>query len=596
MAFGDIELDNTEGNLDDWLADIWTNREVRMYVGDNRWERADFRLVFDGVTSDLGSRSRDLLNLTVRDKLQRLNTAVSDTKLGGSGPNADRLLPVCLGEAHNVAPLLIDQALLKYQVHNGPIERIIEVRDNGIVVAHTADLEAGTFTLSASPAGLITASVQGAKTEDGVYVNTAAQLVQMLATGYGTDLFSAADLDADNLVDFDAANPQPVGVYLSERENVLAVCQQIAASVGAQVVMSPAGTLRLIKLDVPVSGTEVTTASMAERSLRVSQRVPVVASVKLGYCKNWTVQNSLQTGIPAEHRDLFAQEWLTATAADADIAMAYKLAQEPQQQNTMLLVKEDAEAETARRLALWGDPRTVFSYEGMPELLLEELGAFQTVTHDRFGLSEGVDVQIVGVERDWLAARAGFSVISGGRVAGSTSSVGGGGGGGGGEEATIELINPSFELGTYGWTGTLSVIGDTSFGEPPQHGSAQGWAGSNSYSGFWQDISLPPEWYADIDAATATLSNVSAYHLTYASQSDTGRLFVAFIDGVGATIGSAFSGFASDDTWTLHTVDPTAIPATTRVIRIGTENIRIDGTHNDNYWDNFSQPVVDLGA
>jgi hypothetical protein len=422
MAFGDIELDNSDGNLDDWLADVWANRQVRMYVGDMRWDRADFRLVFDGVTADIGSRSRDLLNLTVRDKLQRLNTAVTETKLGGTSVNSDRLLPVCLGEAHNVTPLLIDQALLKYQVHNGPIERIIEVRDNGVVVAYTADLTAGTFTLSASPAGLITCSVQGAKLSD-VYVNTAAKLVELLATEYGTDPFVPGDLDADNLSEFDAANPQPLGVYLAERENVLTLCQQIAASVGAQVVMSAAGTLRLIKQAAPVAGTEVTAANMAERTLRVADRIPVVAAAKVGYCRNWTVQTSLQTGIPAEHKDIFAQEWLTATATNSTVATDYKLTLEPQQQNTLMQVREDARTEAARRLALWREPRTVFSYDGMPELLLEELGGFQTITHDRYGLSDGTDVQVIGVERDWLSVRAAFSVIAGGALPGSGDDV-----------------------------------------------------------------------------------------------------------------------------------------------------------------------------
>jgi len=432
MAFGDIELDNTEGNLDAWLRDVWVNRRVRMYVGDMRWNRADFRLVFDGITEDLGSRARDVLNLTVRDKLQRLNTAVTETKLGGTSVNADRLLPVCLGEVHNVEPLLVDKASLKYQVHDGPIERIIEVRDNGIVLSYTANLSAGTFTLPASPVGVITCSVQGAKLS-GTYVNTVAKLVELLATGYGTDPFLAGDLDAANLAAFDSANPQPVGVYLAERENVLAVCQSLAASVGAQVVMSPAGKLQLLKLSVPVAGTTVTSANMAEKTLRPEQRIPVVAAVKLGFCKNWTVQTNLETGIPAEHKALYAQEWLSVTASNDTVADAYKLTQEPPRQDTLMQVREDARSETARRLALWREQRTVFAYEGMPELMLEALGGFQTVTHARFGLSAGVNVQVVGIERDWLAVRAGLSVISGGGLPGDMDSgddtiVGGEGG------------------------------------------------------------------------------------------------------------------------------------------------------------------------
>jgi hypothetical protein len=412
MAFGDIEMINADGALDSWLADVWTNRSIKMYVGDETWPRADFRLVFDGITADLASRDADVLNLAVRDKLQRLNTAVSETKLGGASANADRLLPLCFGEVHNIEPLLVDEALLKYQVHNGATERIIETRDNGVVVATTDTLAAGTYTLAASPIGVITNSVQGGKLA-GAYVKTVAKLVELLATGYGTDPFAAGDLDAANFAAFDAANQQPVGVYLVERENVLAVCQQLAASVGAQVVVSATGKLRLIKIALPATGTptEVNEGKMTGQ-LRIAERIPVRAAVKIGYCRNWTVQNLVENGVPAEHRDLYAQEWLTVTATNPSVAAAYKLTQEPAQINTLLQVKADADALAASELVLRSAQRTVFEYPGAPELMLEELGGYQTLTHDRYGLAGGVDGQIVGIERDWLNATVTFWVLT----------------------------------------------------------------------------------------------------------------------------------------------------------------------------------------
>jgi hypothetical protein len=231
LSAGDIELSNTGGALDAWLLDVWENRPVTIFMGDVRWPRADFRQLFAGTQAGLGCRDRATLNLGLRDKLQRLNTPVSDTRLGGSTDNKDRLIPLCFGECHNVEPLLIDPALLKYQVHGGAIERIIEVRDDGVPVNFTADLAAGTFTLTAQPAGVITCSVQGDKA-GGVYRSTVGALVQRLATGYGkaADRFVAGDLDAANLAAFEAANPQPVGLYLLERTNVLAACADLAAS------------------------------------------------------------------------------------------------------------------------------------------------------------------------------------------------------------------------------------------------------------------------------------------------------------------------------------------------------------------------------
>jgi hypothetical protein len=412
MSFGDIELANSDGALDGWLADVWANRILRMYVGDVTWPRADFRLVFDGVTADLDSSSRDTLNLKARDKLQRLNSVVSETKLGGSSPNADRLLPIILGEVHNVEPLLADKATLKYQVHNGAMEDVIEVRDNGVVVSATETLASGYFNLNASPAGVVTCSAQGAKLA-GTYVNTVAKLIELLATNYGKDPFSAGDLDAANLSAFNAANPQPVGRPLMDRENVLAICQELAASVGAQVVTSATGLLRVLRVDLAgTSPTAVSSLNMDEDSLQIAQRVPVQAAVKLGYCKNWTVQTNLQTGIPPEHADLYGQEWLTSTASDSGVATTYKLMAEPVQQDTLLLVKSDADAEAARRLALWKVQRTVYAYDGYPALMLQPLGGYQTITASRFGMSGGVSAQIVSVERDWLVSRVKFEVLA----------------------------------------------------------------------------------------------------------------------------------------------------------------------------------------
>lgn len=413
LAFGDVEISNIDGERDDWLtADyVWRNREIAVYVGDKTWARADFRLVFSGLIDDIGSASRERLNLKIRDKSQRLNTALTEAKLGGATANADHLLPVCLGEVHNIEPLLIDPALLKYQIHNGPIERDIEVRDLGVVVSKTDTLASGTFVLNQAPAGQITVSAQGDKPS--TYSNTVAKLVQRLATGYGVDPFISGDLDAANLSAFDSANPQPVGLYLAERANVLENCQLLAASVGAQAIVSALGKLRLLKIDLPPAGTptQVTASNMRAKTLQVAQRIPVKAAVKLAYCRNYTVQANLQTGVPAEHKDLFLQEWLTVTASDSAVAAAYRITESPTQEETCLLATADAQAEADRRLALWSVPRTIYRYQGFPELLLEELGGAQTITHDRFGMSAGVACQIVSLTKDWLAGTVSVEVL-----------------------------------------------------------------------------------------------------------------------------------------------------------------------------------------
>jgi hypothetical protein len=385
-----------------------------MWIGDPRWIRSDFQMIFNGVVATIGSKSRDLLNLTLRDKLQRLNTPVTDDKIGGSDGNSDNVLSLSFGEVHNVTPQLTNAVTLEYEVHDGAIERVIEVRDNGKPVGITATLGTGRFTLNRPSAGSITASIQGDKF-GGTYRNTIAALVERIVTGYGkdTDRFDSSDIDASNFSAFDTAHPQPIGVYADGRTNVLELCQQLAGSVDAQLVMSRQGLLRLIQLQIPGTGTPfaVGPSQMVERSLRITSRPYVKGAVMLGNNKNYTVQEGLLTSIPDAHKTLFAMEWLTATAADTTVQADYKLNSAPPQKDTLLCKRTDAQVEAQRQLDMWKVARTVFTFEGTADLLQLELGQAITITHPRFGLQNGKTGIVTSLAPVWLNGHVTVGVL-----------------------------------------------------------------------------------------------------------------------------------------------------------------------------------------
>jgi hypothetical protein len=282
-------------------------------------------------------------------------------------------------------------------------------------VAYVANLAAGTFTLSAQPAGVITCSVQGDKF-GGVYRNTPGALVRHLITSYGkaADRFTTADIDETNITAFNAAQAQYVGVYFPERTNVLEACAALASSVGAQMVMNALGKVGLLKLALPAPGTSssVDSSLMMEQSFSIADRPEIQGSIKVAYCKNWTVQTNLQTGIPEVHKNLFAQEWLTIAVDNAAVNTAHRLSAEAVQIETLLLTLANASAEASRRLALWSTQRTVYSYVGTPPLMLQQLGAPQSITYNRYGLSAGKSGQIVGIKRDWSAGRIELEVLT----------------------------------------------------------------------------------------------------------------------------------------------------------------------------------------
>ena len=60
------------------------NREISIAVGDVTWPRADFFTLFTGVVASLDSSNPGRLNITLRDKLERLNTPISEAVLAGA--------------------------------------------------------------------------------------------------------------------------------------------------------------------------------------------------------------------------------------------------------------------------------------------------------------------------------------------------------------------------------------------------------------------------------------------------------------------------------------------------------------------------------
>lgn len=610
LSFGDIEINNIDGTLDSWVDDYWVNQTVRIYLGDVTWARNDFRLMFSGITTGIDMRKRDRLNIKISDALQRLNVPVSEVKLGGSTSRSDELLPLCFGECHNITPVLTDSTINEYMVHNGEIEGILEVRDNGVPVSFTSTPATGKFRLSASPAGTVTCSVQGAKISSSVsyfatdlsdwtkvassatidpvgfgapmltansiglipsaatsshrfvspsgagptyaaatdvttsvylkagssrsavlriylasdtaqaiaatvdltagtvsasassnftsgggvlysyklipvnggwyrlyfavktsstasklvielysqsdaglaswagdgtsvatyfsgvqidrgqypsqymtstvadtlsYKNSAASIIKQLITVYGsaTLKYVNSDIDLDSWAAFDSACPQQMGIYLHDRQNLLDVCNKLASSIGGRLVTSSTGKCSIVRLNLPqaVSGTQIGPADFVDRSIEVKQLAPVVAGVKLGYAKNWTVQDSLGTGIVSAHLALYAEEWLTVTRTDSAAAANYNLYSDPVMAESYLLAAAEAIAEANRRLNMFNTQRKIIKYTGFYHLIGESLGASQTITHSRFGLQSGKTGQILSISVDFTNPHVDFEVL-----------------------------------------------------------------------------------------------------------------------------------------------------------------------------------------
>lgn len=414
-AVGDIEFDNSEFARDSWyLNDIWASRAQRAYLGDPRWARSNFRMVLNGMASGIARKERFKLAVKLRDQLQRLDTPLSERVLGGSSLTAETLYPACFGECFNVTPIY-DPSTDRYFVHYGPVEWIFEVRVNGLPVDATIDNATGSFQLNVGlpPSGVVTCSVQGDKF-GGVYRNTVAALVRRIVTGYGKEdgRFTDADIDLDNFDKFEASHPQKVGIYVKDRTNILAICNQLADSLGAQMVPSRLGKLRLIQIGITGDSTfNVHAHHMKGGTLEPVTSMAPAAAVSIGYDRNWTTQDNLQTALSERDKQFFDDEYLYANAANDDIADDYRMSTAVTAKATLLKSKAEAGAEAARLAALNGRPRDIYKFEGTPEMLQLALGQQVTIYHHENSMQDGVRAQVIMLAPDYKTGNCDVGVL-----------------------------------------------------------------------------------------------------------------------------------------------------------------------------------------
>jgi hypothetical protein len=432
LSFGSLEIVNTGGVHDVYLTSyIWNKRPIKVYLGDPSWPKTDFVLIFDGLIQEITAPSENTLSFTLFDKLQRLNDPISERTLTSLG--ADRtaasltaysetalnnVLPLLFGEAFNIQPLLVDKGGATgsgqiYMVHDGAINGVIEVRDNGVPVTVTENSSTGTFTLLTKPFGTITCSAQGRTT----YTNTIPGIITQLVTNYGTveNRFTTSEV---SFADF--AKTQPVGFYCNDRTNILDACNQLAKSLNANLIcpsivvtdgVVSTSKLRLIEIKVPTETAKYTLNddNMILNTLSIQQMFPIKPSIKLGYCKNYTVQATVSGGVNPQSR--FDEPYLYTTKQNAVKKTLYRDSGTVAEEETLLLVTADAEAEAQKRLTLWQDQRYIITADYLPHLIFVQLGDTVTIQSARFGLNAGKLGMVYSVTRNWTTGIVSIGVL-----------------------------------------------------------------------------------------------------------------------------------------------------------------------------------------
>jgi hypothetical protein len=313
----------------------------------------------------------------------RVTAAYTDTSTAAKGST----IPLCYGQCFNVSPVSINTSLLKYQVHDGAINAISAVRDNGVPVAFTADLSTGTFVLASTPVGIVTANVQGAKPSS--YLTKAGDIINHIITT--KTALTSGDIDSTSLAAFTSLCSQAVGIYISERRNVIDVLDRLITAVGGWYTFNRAGKMIFGRM-APPSGTPVAylvADDVVFGGLLVKSQSMPVMTYRINYATNYTEQSTVAGSVSVTDATLYYRPTQTVSANNQVIKVTHLLAVEPDAKDTLLTSQTDAQAEATRLLTLWGTVRRTYQAECILAPLTLNLGDVVSLTHPRYGYQQG---------------------------------------------------------------------------------------------------------------------------------------------------------------------------------------------------------------
>ncbi len=285
-AVGDFQAINTL-NPEQWASYHWAGYPCLWFWGDIRWPRSQFVQVAAAVNEDV-RRDDVTFDFDIVDRGFLLEKTVRTTDD-----------PVTFGYARNITPKQVDYARQVYQIHDGPVDQIPVIRDNGVPVSATFALESGQYTLNAKPVGTHTVDVMEVN-------DTAPEIVQALANRAGFEVVDSFGL---------ATWQQQAKLGFAVKQESYAEClNRVATAIGAYWRLDGLGRIELVSDQVMPLDTTLTDDDLIDLQPGQAKRPP--QRIELHYDPNpQTLSVDVLSG-PVEAGVVSAAErqWLSSSS------------------------------------------------------------------------------------------------------------------------------------------------------------------------------------------------------------------------------------------------------------------------------------------
>jgi hypothetical protein len=365
----------------------FAGQQLKVFIGDPTWPRDNFIEKFVGLSKSIDPIDDNRARITFSDYSATLTTPVLSS-LVSSGTNKDVFAPRCFGQCFNIEPVLLDAVTKTYQINDGAIQTVTEVRESGFVIApvnYTVNLSAGTITINKNVTGRLTLDCQG-HVEAGTYLSTAEQIINYL--------LSLAN--QSNALDSNVLPTYTLGLYIKSQRNIDDCIDEICKSVGGNWYFDALSQLRLQHYNgVALTATSTVNAGQIKQaSLRIKERFAAVKQLSLGYQKNFTPQKEgLAAAITENNPELAVLYQNNESVVNGTNVVSNISAAINSKLSTLIANLTDAQTELNRRLTLIKNPRTIYECETTLKTHIQ--GETTTVTYPKY-FAAGKNAVVVG--------------------------------------------------------------------------------------------------------------------------------------------------------------------------------------------------------
>lgn len=373
----------------------FAGQAVRVYLGDQRWPRSDFQLVAVLTAEALEPTNRTEYSLKFRTERLDLNEPLNLSTFS-AGQNVGALKPVCFGQCRNVRPVQVDSAGLVWAVHDGAVSAVNEVRIDGVPVAATINLAAGTITLSTAPGGTLTADVTGTGG------TTAKSILMEILSRLGLSVIDSDQVDSASL---DLLPVSEIGLYSRAGIHYRQAFDAILKTFGGFWGFTRLNVFKVGLVGRPVGGSSewLTPDDILLDGVSFDRRIRPASVVNLQYNQNYTLQDA----------NGYEEAFATSRKENAGILSVYPDA-EPKDAETLLGSSVEADTEAERRRLFYSTPLKTYTVNAFALPFAYEVGQEIRLTYPDYQMSGGVDAVILAILDDPLKGVTRLKVLTNG--------------------------------------------------------------------------------------------------------------------------------------------------------------------------------------